>query len=168
MIDNDFSQIKIVLSDVDGVLSDGGMYLTSEGIEFKKFHVHDGMGFVILKELGFKVGIITSEDSDIINFRAKKLKLDYVFKGRRNNGKLDAVKEICKQENLSLSNVAYIGDDINCIELLNNVGVCACPFNATRYVKKIDNIIVLSKNGGDGAFREFVEMILDKMGKKEV
>lgn len=156
----DFSKIKIVLSDVDGVLTDAGMYYTQDGNEFKKFNTHDGMGFDLLAKYGYKRGIITSEDTKIAANRAKKLKLDFAYQGARHQGKLKVAKEICKQENLNLENVAYIGDDINCIELLEKVGISACPANATKKVKEIKNIIHLEKNGGEGAFREFVEMII--------
>lgn len=157
----DFSQIKIFISDVDGVLTDSGMYYTEDGNEFKKFNTHDGMGFDILKQYNIKRGIITSESTNIVENRAKKLKLDYIYQGKRHGGKLECAKEICKKENLNLHNIAYIGDDINCIELLEQVGISACPSDATRKVQKIKNIIKLSKKGGDGVVREFIEMIIE-------
>lgn len=157
----DFSKIKIFLSDVDGVLTDSGMYYTQDGNEFKKFNTHDGMGFDILAKHGYKRGIITSEDTVIVANRAKKLKLDFIYQGARHKGKLEVAKEICKQENLTLENVAYIGDDINCIELLEQVGISACPADAVKQVKGIKNIIHLSKNGGEGVVREFIDLILD-------
>jgi len=157
----DFSKIKIFLSDVDGVLTDAGMYYTQDGNEFKKFNTHDGMGFDILAKNGYKRGIITSENTKIVENRAKKLKLDFVYQGARHGGKLKVAEEICKKENISLENVAYIGDDINCIELLEKVGISACPANATKKVKEIKGIIHLSKNGGDGVVREFIDMIIE-------
>jgi YrbI family 3-deoxy-D-manno-octulosonate 8-phosphate phosphatase len=157
----DFSKIKIFLSDVDGVLTDCGMYYTQDGNEFKKFNTHDGMGFDILAKNGYKRGIITSEDTNIVANRAKKLNLDFIYQGARHKGKLQVAKEICEKENISLENVAYIGDDINCIELLEKVGICACPANATKKVKAIKNIIHLDKKGGDGVVREFIDMIID-------
>lgn len=154
-------QIKLVLTDVDGVLTDAGMYYSSEGAELKKFNTHDGMGFQLLRERGIKTGIITSEETLIVENRAKKLKVDYLFQGKAQGGKLDVAKEICQKESISLEQVAYIGDDINCFELLSAVGIAACPKNAVDKIKNIPNIIHLQHNGGEGCFREFVEKILN-------
>tara|TARA_B100000945_G_C20056419_1_gene445989 strand:+ start:148 stop:606 length:459 start_codon:yes stop_codon:yes gene_type:complete len=150
--------IKVFFSDVDGVLTDGGMYYSESGSEFKKFCCYDGMGMKLLQERGYKVGIITSEDREINRNRAKKLNLDFDFHGIKN--KLDFIKNFCVNENIKLSEIAYIGDDINCFDLLSNVGVCACPQNAVSVIKSIPNIIQLKKCGGEGAFREFAELYL--------
>lgn len=154
------STIKLFLSDVDGTLTDAGMYYSEDGNEFKKFNTHDGKGFELLRKAGIKIGIITSENTQIVANRAKKLKVDYLYQGLENRGKLNIAQEICIKEGISLDQVAYIGDDINCKELLFHVGVAACPANALDDIKKIPNIIKLSKGGGDGAVREFVEIIL--------
>lgn len=154
------STIKLFLSDVDGTLTDAGMYYSEDGNEFKKFNTHDGKGFELLRKAGIKIGIITSENTQIVTNRAKKLKVDYLYQGLENRGKLNIAQEICTKEGISLDQVAYIGDDINCKELLYHVGVAACPANALDDIKKIPNIIKLSKGGGDGAVREFVEIIL--------
>ena len=150
--------IKIFLSDVDGVLTDGGMYYTESGDEFKKFNCYDGMGMKLLQEKGYKVGIITSEDKQINRNRARKLKLDFDFHGIKD--KLKFMQEFCINENFKLSEIAYIGDDINCFDLLSNVGVCACPKNAVSKIKNIPNIKLLNLSGGNGAFREFAEIYL--------
>jgi YrbI family 3-deoxy-D-manno-octulosonate 8-phosphate phosphatase len=152
--------IKLFLSDVDGVMTDAGMYYTESGDEFKKFNTHDGMAFQLLREAGIKTGIITTENTKIVERRATKLKVDYLYQGKGFGNKLQAAKEICEKENITLKEVAYIGDDINCIELLQSVGVAACPNNSVKSVKQINGIIHLEKSGGDGAVREFVEMIL--------
>ena len=154
----DFSKIKIFLSDVDGVLTDAGMYYTENGDEFKKFCTYDGMGFQLLQKTGVKVGILTTEDRELNRRRAKKLGLDFDFHGTKD--KLQIVKDLCEKENVSLDEIAYIGDDVNCFELLSNAGVSACPMNAVSKIKSIPNIIQLKKNGGDGVVREFVELIL--------
>ena len=150
--------IKIFLSDVDGVLTDGGMYYTESGDEFKKFNCYDGMGMKLLQEKGYKVGIITSEDKQINRNRARKLKLNFDFHGIKD--KLKFMQEFCINENFKLSEIAYIGDDINCFDLLSNVGVCACPKNAVPKIKNIPNIKLLNSTGGNGAFREFAEIYL--------
>jgi len=157
---NNKKKIKLFLSDVDGTLTDAGMYYGENGEEFKKFNTHDGKGFELLRKAGIKTGIITSENTNIVLNRAKKLKVDYLYQGLEYKGKLDIVKDICKKENINLDEVAYIGDDVNCKELLENVGIASCPSNAVSKIKNIDNIIKLSKSGGDGAVREFIEYIL--------
>ena len=154
----DFSKIKIFLSDVDGVLTDAGMYYTEKGDEIKKFSTYDGMAFKILQKRGVKVGIITTEDRQLNRNRAQKLSLDFDFHGA--DDKLKIVKELCKKQNINLNQVAYIGDDVNCFELLSNVGFPACPKNAVEKIKSIPNIIQLSQNGGSGVVREFVEIII--------
>ena len=154
------TSIKLFLCDVDGTLTDGGMYYSERGDELKKFNTRDGMGFHLLHEAGIKIGIITSEDSMIVKRRAEKLKVDFLCQGMRNSGKLVAAREICNKMNISLENVAYIGDDINCIDLLSSVGMAACPLDANHNVKKVKNIIILNKKGGEGCVREFIELII--------
>ncbi len=156
--ERDFSKIKIFLSDVDGVLTDAGMYYTENGDEFKKFCTYDGMGMKLLQKSGIKVGILTSEDKQLNRRRAKKLDLDFDFHGATD--KLQIVKDLCKSEGITLNQVAYIGDDVNCFELLSNVGIASCPQNSMKKIKSIPNIIQLTKSGGEGAVRELVELIL--------
>lgn len=157
---NTLKSIKLFLCDVDGVMTDAGMYYAESGDEFKKFNTHDGMAFELLRRAGIKTGIITSENTKIVEQRAIKLKVDFLYQGKRDGGKLATALEICNKENISLDEVAYIGDDINCYELLCKVGLSACPANAVEKIKEIPNIVLLGKSGGDGAVREFVEKIL--------
>ncbi len=152
-------QIKLFLSDVDGTLTDGGMYYSEKGDELKKFNTRDGMGFQLLREAGIKTGIITSENTEIVANRAKKLKIDFLIQGKRDGGKLAAAQEICSQLGITLNEVAYIGDDINCRELLEAVGVAACPADANTIIKNITSIQIMSHNGGEGCVREFIELI---------
>lgn len=152
-------QIKLFLSDVDGTLTDGGMYYSEKGDELKKFNTRDGMGFQLLREAGIKTGIITSENTEIVANRAKKLKIDFLVQGKRDGGKLAATQEICRQLGITLNEVAYIGDDINCRELLEAVGVAACPADANTIIKNIASIQIMSRNGGEGCVREFIELI---------
>jgi 3-deoxy-D-manno-octulosonate 8-phosphate phosphatase (KDO 8-P phosphatase) len=154
--------IKIFLTDVDGVLTDAGMYYTESGDEFKKFSTYDGMAFQLLREHKIKTGILTSENTKIVAARAKKTKADYLYQGIYGIDKLKAASEICSLEGITLMEVAYIGDDLNCISLLRSVGVAACPANAVAEVKAIPGIIKLSKKGGEGVVREFVELLLNK------
>jgi N-acylneuraminate cytidylyltransferase len=152
--------IKLFMSDVDGVLTDAGMYYTEKGDELKKFNTHDGMAFGLLRASGVKTGLVTSEETQIVSRRAKKLKVDYVCQGKTHKSKLQAVQDICRKEKLDLSEVAYVGDDINCYELLKAVGLAACPSNAVETIKNIPGIHELSKKGGDGAVRELYENVL--------
>lgn len=153
--------IKLFLCDVDGTLTDGGMYYSENGDELKKFNTRDGMGFQLLREAGIKTGIITSEDTKIVANRAKKLKVDFLYQGKRDGGKLAVAKEICEQLGITLDEVAYIGDDVNCVELLEAVGVKACPADACVEVKNIHGIHVMTKIGGDGCVREFINKQLN-------
>ena len=150
-------QIKLFLCDVDGTLTDGGMYYSESGDELKKFNTRDGMGFQLLREAGIKTGIITSEDTKIVANRAKKLKVDFLYQGKRDGGKLAVAEEICSKMGIMLDEVAYIGDDINCIELLKAVGIKACPADACEEVKAIADISVMMKKGGNGCVREFIQ-----------
>ena len=158
---SNINNIKIVLSDVDGVLTDGGMYYSENGDEMKKFSVYDGMAFRLLQEKGLKVGMITTEDRDLNRRRAKKLNLDYDYHGAQD--KLKIINDLCTKDNIKFSEIAYIGDDINCFQLLSNVGIAACPVNAVEKIKRIPNIIHLSKRGGAGVFREFAELIIERI-----
>lgn len=162
ILNNHFKEkIKIVITDVDGVLTDAGMYYSENGDELKKFNTRDGKAFELLRNANIKTGIITSENTKIVERRAHKLKVDYLYQGKEHNGKLAAALDICKKTNISLNEVAYIGDDLNCYELLSNVGYAACPNDAIEKVKSIPNILLLNSKGGEGVFREFVDRFLN-------
>lgn len=158
--------IKLFLTDVDGCLTDGGMYYAASGDEMKRFCVYDGMGIVQLRKAGIKCGIMTSETSEIVAHRAKRLNLDYLYMGVGRQvddvkmTKLEACRQLCEELGITLDEVCYVGDDINDIDLLEAVGMSACPANAMASVQAIPGIIHLSRNGGDGAVRELCEMIL--------
>lgn len=152
--------IKLFLTDIDGTLTDGGMYYSETGDELKKFNTRDGMGMAKLREKGIKVGIITSEECKLNIRRAQKLKLDYLFQGKKDGGKLAVAQGIAAKMGISMQEVAYIGDDINCIELLSAVGIAACPADANDKVKSIPGIIVMKKKGGEGCVREFCDKLL--------
>ena len=154
--------IKLFATDVDGVLTDAGMYYDNNGNELKRFNTHDGMAFKILKEKGICTAMITSEKTNIVKLRANKLQVDYLFQGVKGREKLEVLEKICIEKNMSLSEVAYIGDDINDYNVLSSVGFPACPNNAITKIKNIEGITHLSKSGGDGAVREFVELLLNE------
>lgn len=149
---------KLVLTDIDGVWTDGGMYYDQTGNEWKKFHTYDSAGVLFCHQQNIPVGIITGEKTEIVKNRAEKLKVDYLFQGV--NNKLEIVQELCLELNITLKDVAYIGDDINDIEVLKTVGITSAPSNAPAYIQKLVSFVT-HKKGGEGAFREFVERILE-------
>ena len=153
-------KIKLFLSDVDGTLTDSGMYYSNDGNEFKKFNTRDGKGFEILRNLNIKTGLITSEDTSIVTNRAIKLNIDFLRQGVTNNGKLKTVLDICENLQITLKEVAYIGDDVNCLELLSKVGLAACPSNSSKLILDIENIHKMNNKGGEGAVREFIDYLI--------
>lgn len=156
----DKPSVKLFVSDIDGTLTDGGMYYSEKGDELKKFNTRDGMGFGMLREAGVKTAIVTSEDRNLNRRRAEKMKIDYLVQGKRDGGKLAAVSAIVKELGITMQEVAYIGDDVNCIDLLSSVGFAACPSDACAKVKEIPGITVMTRKGGEGCVREFIESIL--------
>ena len=157
-------KIRLFLTDVDGCLTDGGMYYSANGDEMKKFCVYDGMGMVQLRKAGVPCGILTSETTDIVVRRANKLKLDYLCMGvgaHNVRSKLEAAQEICAELNIDLKDVCYVGDDINDLDLLRKVGLPVCPKSALPVVKSMPGIRVLEHNGGEGAIREICDWIIE-------
>lgn len=152
-------KIKLVLTDIDGVWTDGGMYYDQTGNEWKKFNTSDSAGVVFLRLLEIPVGIVTGENTQIVQRRADKLKITLLYMGVMN--KLAVVEKLCDEMQISLQEVAYIGDDLNDAVLLEAVGFSAIPANAPAYMEKFAQIR-LTKSGGEGAFREFVELLLEK------
>jgi YrbI family 3-deoxy-D-manno-octulosonate 8-phosphate phosphatase len=150
-------QIKLVISDVDGVLTDGGMFYSKSGEEFKKFNTKDGMGVELLKQNRINTIFLTKENSKVSRSRAKKLQTKIYF-GIENKEK--KLKQICKNLKINLENVAYIGDDVNDLTAMKLVGFSGSPNDAVVKIKKIANY-VCKNNGGEGAFREFTDLIID-------
>lgn len=150
---------KLILTDIDGVWTDGGMYYDGTNLEMKKFHTYDSAGVLFAHHMGIPVGILTGENTEIVRRRANKLKIEYLFLGVKD--KVATAKKLCDELKISLKDVAYIGDDINDIALLKLVGWAGVPSSAPEYVK-MQASINLTKKGGEGAFREFIEIILTK------
>ena len=155
---------KLVITDIDGVWTDGGMYYTAEGDAMKRFSVKDGWGVLFLRMLDVPVAIMTGENTPIVKKRAEKLKVQHCYLGVSN--KLVMANELCSELGIQLSDVAFIGDDINDIQLLRAVGFSASPSNTPDYIKREVNYVTTA-HGGFGAFREFVEKILDNCGLLE-
>ncbi len=150
--------IKFLVLDVDGVMTDGGMYYTESGDEFKRFDTRDGLAIKRLTKQGFQVGIISSGFLDaLIKKRANLLGIHRVQTGTA--PKLQTLERWCMEMDLDIKQVAFIGDDINDKEIIETVGISACPADAYEEIKKIVSV-VLSKNGGKGCVREFVDLYL--------
>jgi len=159
-MNKDISGIKIILFDVDGVLTDGRIIL-SESDELKCFDARDGMGITIAKNSGFIVGIITGRNSRVVERRAKELKLDYTIQGSKD--KLKDLDIILKKEELGYENVCYVGDDIIDIPVFRKVGFSATPNDAPDLVKS-EATFISDKMSGRGAVREIIEYLLDSKG----
>ena len=151
------NNIKLIATDIDGVWTDAKMYYTNKGEYIKCFSTYDGMAVSLLKDNKIEVAILTSENSLIVKKRAEKLGIKFVYINE--NEKLLRMQSICIRLNISLENVAYIGDDLNDLDLLKNVGFSAMPINSP-ILKVYNPDYITKKAGGDGAFREFVDLIL--------
>jgi 3-deoxy-D-manno-octulosonate 8-phosphate phosphatase (KDO 8-P phosphatase) len=152
--------IKWLFTDIDGVWTDCTIFYSAKGEEIKAFSYRDGMGAERLKKLtSIDIAIITGEKSEIVERRAEKLNINTVFIGIKN--KLEAVEIFLQENNLTWDNIAYIGDDLNDIEVMKRAAICACPADAYKDVLAISHYIC-EKKGGEGAFREFCEFLIEK------
>ena len=149
--------IKAVATDIDGVWTDSGMYYTSSGEKMKCFSTYDGMGVQLLKEIGIPTIILTSENSEIVLRRAEKLQIDKVYIDEKQ--KLNRMIKVCQELRISMNEVAYIGDDLNDLELLEQVGLSAMPSNSP-ILDLFSPDYITEKSGGQGAFREFIDQII--------
>ncbi|PKL83902.1 MAG: 3-deoxy-D-manno-octulosonate 8-phosphate phosphatase [Ignavibacteriae bacterium HGW-Ignavibacteriae-3] len=158
----------MLLTDVDGVLTDAGVYYSSNGELMKRFSIRDGMGVELLrKQVNVETGIITREDTLIVKTRANRLGIKELHMGILD--KLKTLEEIIARKKIKAEEIAFIGDDVNDVEILKSVGLSACPNDATKIVKGVADMIVESK-GGHGAFRDLADFIIeaktDKKGKQ--
>ncbi|WIV12042.1 acylneuraminate cytidylyltransferase [Proteiniborus sp. MB09-C3] len=152
-----FKNIKLLITDSDGVLTDGGMYYSEVGDELKRFNTKDGMGVQLLREVGIKTVIITGEKVDLVKRRAEKLGIDEIYMGIKEKAPL--VREIAKKHNLKLEEIAYLGDDINDLDSIKIVGLGCCVADAISIVKENSKYIT-SVKGGQGALREVADLII--------
>lgn len=149
--------VRMFVTDVDGVLTDAGMYYSETGDELKKFNTRDGLGLRLLQEAGIVVGIITSEKTAIVSRRAEKLGVDFVYQNATD--KLTLLKRECQTRGIELTEVAYIGDDVNDLACIQSVGQSFCPSDAVTEIRKAAGF-GLTNAGGAGAVREACEQIL--------
>lgn len=160
------SKIKFVITDVDGVLTDTGVYYSAKGEELKRYSIRDGMGVERLKKLlDIDTGIMTKETTEIVTSRAKKLNIEELYLGIQEKEK--TFDEILEKKNLKAEEVAYIGDDTIDVEIMKKSGLSACPNDATKFAKEVADVIV-ENCGGNGAFRDLAELIIEaqQKGKK--
>lgn len=147
--------IKLVVADVDGTLTDGGMYITENGDHFKRFHTRDGMAAKLLMKSGIQVGLLShSGVANMVTARANMLKLPYCYVGQED--KISILDGWRKELGLTWEEVAFIGDDINDIGVLEQVGFSACPSDAVPAVKGVVDVI-LTRTGGQACFREWTD-----------
>ncbi len=157
--------IKLLLTDCDGVLTDGGVYYSEYGEQLKKFNIRDGMAVERLRDIvAVEVGIVSGERSGSLRQRATKLAITECHLGVKDKAAI--LRDITQRKGIALHQVAYIGDDVNDLEVLEMAGLSACPSDAFRKVKSAVDVVCRAR-GGEGAFREFAEMIIDAKCRDE-
>lgn len=156
------SKIKLIIFDVDGVLTDGKLIFSANGELFKSFHAQDGLGISLLHKARIKTAIITGRTSDIVKFRSEELKITDVYQGAKN--KVNAFEELKKKYALEFDEIAYVGDDLIDLPIMIKVGLACAVHNAVAEVKNIAHY-ASKADGGNGAVREIAEFILKAQNK---
>lgn len=156
--------IELIVLDVDGTMTDSHITYSENGDEIKSFNVKDGLAIVSWKKLGKQVAIITGRSSSIVARRAKELHIEHFYQGIHN--KKEVLEKLLQKLDLTMENVAAIGDDLNDLQMLRSAKISFVPRDASAYVDKIATVI-LSKKGGDGAVREMIEHLIIKEGLEE-
>lgn len=152
------SRIRLLVLDVDGTLTDGGVYIDANGLQSKKFNIKDGMGISLLQQQGVRVAFLShSRSNTILETRARMLNVELVYSGKE--PKLEVMERWMTDLGLSRDNVAFIGDDVNDIELLQHAGLSACPADAHQSVLPHVHVVLANK-GGEGCVREFIDRFL--------
>ena len=161
----DYNKIKLIVLDVDGTLTDGGVYYDSQGNEMKRFDVKDGLGILVARKAGLEFAIITGRASPMVERRAKELGVKYLLQGVQK--KYPALTELTRECGLALDEIGYIGDDLNDLQCMEAVGFRACPADAAKAVKDICNYVA-SVPGGHGAVRDSLEYLLTNCERWDV
>lgn len=157
-------KIKVLVLDIDGVLTDGKLIYTDQGEEIKNFNVNDGLGIFLVRNAGMKTAVLTAKGSKIVQKRCEELRIDKVYKNC--HYKIEAFDDILKSFDVKPENICFMGDDLIDIPVLRRVGLAVCPQNAIDEVKECVHF-VSDKNGGDGAVREVCNLLLKAQGKWE-
>jgi 3-deoxy-D-manno-octulosonate 8-phosphate phosphatase (KDO 8-P phosphatase) len=152
-----FDKLKLIVLDVDGTMTDGGVYIGDNQIETKKFNIKDGAGVLLAQSVGIDFMLLTGRSSACVEKRAEELRIKLVVQGV--HCKVDYLKDFCIGNNLSAENIVYIGDDLNDLPSMHYAGVSACPSDAAREVREYCDFI-LPQKGGEGVVRAFIEMVL--------
>ena len=155
-------KIKVVAMDVDGVLTDGRIIIDANGLETKNFDVQDGMGIVLLRQCGIKTAIISARESGVVKYRANDLKIDKVFVGAY--PKVAAYDQMLKEFDVTDHEVCFMGDDVADLVVMKRSGFAVAVDNAVFEVKQAANYVT-KRQGGKGAVREMIELILKAQGK---
>ncbi len=156
--------IKLIVLDVDGCLSDGGLIYTQDGKESKRFNVKDGLGISTWVKIGNHVAIITGRNSKIVENRAKELGIKHVFQGIKN--KDEVLKKLLNSLNIDFEEVGVIGDDLNDLKMLNHAGRSFTPKDGIKEIKSIVDTVLVN-SGGNGAVREMIDMLIDENNQRE-
>jgi len=155
-------RLRLLISDIDGVLTDGGMYFDPVGRELKRFNVRDGINIHLLRQVGIRFGAITGEKLDLIAARMKKLGADFLYMGIAN--KRACIEQLMEQERLTADQIAYVGDEINDLVLIDHVGLFLCPADANPVIRdRADHVIPVA--GGSGVLRAVVKLLLEARGQ---
>ncbi|MBW7888690.1 MAG: HAD-IIIA family hydrolase [Bacteroidetes bacterium] len=155
---NRIKKIKLLVCDVDGVLTDGGAFYSGNGLELKRFSIRDGMGITLLRKAGYHIAIVTTENTKIVEKRASVLKITDLYQGVVN--KIEALEDLLQKYSLTWSEVAYIGDDVNDLPVLEKAGLAVVPRNGQAVNKKLAHYITKA-DGGHGCVREVCDLLLD-------
>lgn len=156
--------IKLLICDVDGVMTDGRLFFDDRGIEYKAFHSRDGLGIKMLQHSGIPLAVITARTSDVVTHRMKNLKIDLVFQGQQS--KVHAFKTLCRQLQLQAFEIAYMGDDLVDLPVMSKVGLSIAVADAHELVKKQSDWVTQHK-GGQGAVRDACELLMNAQGTFE-
>jgi 3-deoxy-D-manno-octulosonate 8-phosphate phosphatase (KDO 8-P phosphatase) len=163
-LDERAKRVRLILLDVDGVLTDGGLYYGPQGEVMKRFEVKDGHGIVMWRTCGMRTGILTARSSEIVAVRAKELRLDPVLQGQKN--KLAGFHKVLELTSLTAEQVCYVGDDTNDLAVLESVGMAVAPADAVPEARAVAHYVTRA-GGGRGAVRELVELLLRAQGQWE-
>lgn len=161
---NKASNIKLLICDVDGVMTDGSLFFGDNGLEYKAFHSRDGLGIMMLQRSGIPLAIITARSSEVVSHRMKNLNIDLVFQGQLN--KVQAFEDLCHNLQLDYTQVAYVGDDLVDLPVMNRVGLSIAVADAHERVKQQAHWTTRN-NGGHGAVRDVCELLMEAQGTLE-